>query len=129
MQEDEVNYCLRCGSALERKHRVGRIRKACPACSWVFFPDPKVAAAALVEENGRVLLVQRDNQPFRGMWTLPAGFVDAGEDPAKAAERECLEEAGLLIRTTGLLDVLSGQEHPTGAHIFIVYRAIVVGEI
>lgn len=103
--------------------RFGDIRPACPVCGWVYFADPKVAAAALVEQDGRVLLVRRVAEPFAGMWTLPAGFVDAGEDPAAAAARECLEETGLQVRVTGLLDVLYGQEHPRGAHIFILYRA------
>jgi ADP-ribose pyrophosphatase YjhB (NUDIX family) len=49
--------------------------------------------------------------------------VDAGEDPAQAAERECLEETGLSVRVTELMDLISGQEHPRGAHILIVYRA------
>jgi len=42
--------------------------------------------------------------------------VDAGEDPIAAIERELMEETGLTIKTTGLIDVLSGQEHPFGAH-------------
>jgi ADP-ribose pyrophosphatase YjhB (NUDIX family) len=74
--------------------------------------------------------VRRINEPQRGLWTLPAGFVDAEEDPVRAAERECLEEAGLYVHVTGILDVLYGQEHPRGAHILIVYRAeILSGEI
>jgi ADP-ribose pyrophosphatase YjhB (NUDIX family) len=61
---------------------------------------------------------------------MPAGFVDAGEDPAKAAMRECLEETGLVVSITGLLDVLFGQEHTRGAHIVIFYKAeIVSGEL
>jgi ADP-ribose pyrophosphatase YjhB (NUDIX family) len=48
--------------------------------------------------------------------------VDAGEDPARAAERECLEETGLTVAVDSLLDVIAGQEHPRGAHIVIVYR-------
>jgi ADP-ribose pyrophosphatase YjhB (NUDIX family) len=70
-----------------------------------------------------VLLVRRANDPERGKWTLPAGFVDAGEDPARAAERECLEEAGLIVHVNSLLDVLYGQEHARGAHIIIFYQA------
>jgi ADP-ribose pyrophosphatase YjhB (NUDIX family) len=119
----EVNYCLRCGAQLVRRERFGAVRPVCPECDWVYFPDPKVAAAALIERDGQVLLVRRDNEPQRGLWTLPAGFVDAGEDPARAAERECLEETGLQARVTGLLGVIYGQEHPRGAHILIAYRA------
>ena len=56
---------------------------------------PKVAAGVVLIDADRVLLVRRVNEPYRGRWTLPAGFVDAGEDPRRAAERECLEETGL----------------------------------
>ncbi len=74
--------------------------------------------------------MQRNNEPQRGRWTLPAGFVDAGEDPVQAAERVCLEETGLYVRGTGLIDVLYGQEHPRGAHILIAYRGeIASGEL
>jgi len=118
----EVNFCLRCGTALERGARFGSIRPFCPKCGWVFFPDPKVAVAALIEQDGSILLARRANDPKRGLWTLPAGFVDAGEDPAVAVVRECLEETGLQVRVAGLLDVIGGQEHPRGAHILIVYR-------
>jgi len=102
------------------------LRTVCPQCDWVHFADPKVAAAVIVEQDGAVLLVRRANSPQRGLWTLPAGFVDAGEDPAHAAERECEEETGLHVQVTGLVDVLYGQEHARGAHILIVYRASVL---
>ncbi len=122
----EVNYCLRCGSKLERLERFGAVRPTCPNCDWVFFADPKVAAAALIENQGQVLLVRRANDPQRGLWTLPAGFIDAGEDPRAAVERECQEETGFLVEVTDLLDVISGQEHPRGAHILIVYHARII---
>lgn len=89
--------------------------------------DPKVAAAVLVIQDGRVLLVRRVNEPFRGLWTLPAGFVNGGEDPAEAAERECLEETGLTVRVTRVFDIVSGREHPRGADFVIVYLAEVMG--
>jgi 8-oxo-dGTP diphosphatase len=106
--------------------RFGRQREICPNCGWIHFADPKVAAAILLEENGRVLLVRRVNEPFRGMWTLPAGFVDADEDPARAAERECLEETGLTVHATHVIDVIAGREHPRGADFVIVYQGEVV---
>lgn len=120
---DEINFCLRCGSHLTTQEQFGQIRPTCPDCGWVYFADPKVAVAALIERNGNeVLLVRRANDPQRGLWTLPAGFVDAGEDPVEAVERECLEETGLETGVTDLVDVLYGQEHERGAHILIVYE-------
>jgi len=130
MNNQEINYCLRCGTELILAERYGRQRKTCPACGWVYFADPKVAVATLIVQDGKVLLVRRGINPNRGMWTLPAGFVDAGEDPIHAAERECLEEAGIQVKVSGLITVLFGQEHPRGAHIIIFYRAdIVSGEL
>jgi ADP-ribose pyrophosphatase YjhB (NUDIX family) len=122
----EVNFCTRCGSPVAHEQRSGRVRPVCPDCGWIFFADPKVAVAAVIESDGEILLVRRAVNPFKGKWTLPAGFVDAGEAPAAALERECLEETGLKVRVSELLDVVFGQEHPGGAHILIVYKAIVL---
>ena len=123
MIEGPIEFCPRCGAHLLTKLHTGKLRPSCPSCSWVYFPDPKVAVAALIRQDGRVLLVQRKYDPMKGHWTLPSGFVDAGEDPREAARRECLEETGLVVTDLQLLDVLFSQEHPRGASIFIVYRA------
>jgi ADP-ribose pyrophosphatase YjhB (NUDIX family) len=82
-----------------------------------------VAVAVLIKKDNQVLLAQRMFDPQKGHWTLPSGFVDAGEDPQQAAKRECLEETGLIIRDIQLLDVIYSLEHPRGASILILYRA------
>ena len=122
---DEVKFCTRCGSSLTQKQRAGRLRPVCPECGWIYFPDPKVAVAAVIERGRKILLVRRAVNPHKGKWTLPAGFVDAGEAPVDALERECLEETGLIVQINELLDVAYGQEHPGGAHILIVYKAAI----
>jgi len=119
----ENNYCPRCGSAITHETRFGKVRPVCPQCGWIYFANPKVAASVLVEQDGRVLLIRRAKDPFRGLWTLPAGFVDAEEDPARAAERECLEETGLSVLVTAVMDVIAGLEHLRGANMIIFYRA------
>ncbi len=105
------------------------VRPVCPQCGWIHFVDPKVAAAVLVEQDGRVLLVRRANEPYRGLWTLPAGFVNGGEDPARAAARECFEETGLIVEVKRVLDVIGGLEHDRGADFLIVYEAEIISGI
>lgn len=118
---------MRCGAALVDSYRFGKLRPACPSCGWIYFADPKVAVAALLVQDGRVLLARRVNDPQRGRWSLPAGFIDAGEDPISALKRECKEETGLDVGIVDLLGVFYGQEHPRGAHIVIAYRVQAIG--
>jgi 8-oxo-dGTP diphosphatase len=121
-----VNYCPRCGEALEQLHRFGELRPTCPGCGYVHFYDPKVAAAVFIEAQGRILLIKRGVEPEIGRWALPAGYVDAREDPRATAIREAREETGLDVRVTRLVDVFySGREQ--GASIIIVYAAAVTG--
>ena len=126
-RDSHIKFCPRCGAEVTHEDKFGMVRPVCPQCGWIYFIDPKVAAAVLVEEGGRVLLVRRVNEPFRGLWTLPAGFVNGNEDPAEAAARECLEETGLSVRVTRVLDVIAGREHERGADFVIVYCAEVIG--
>lgn len=125
-RESQVKFCTRCGTPVTLQEHFGKKRPVCLQCDWVYFDDPKVAAAVLIEQDGRVLLVRRNNEPYRGQWTLPAGFIDAGEDPARAAERECLEETGLSVRVLRVLDVIPGREHERGADFVIAYQGEIV---
>jgi ADP-ribose pyrophosphatase YjhB (NUDIX family) len=99
------------------------VRRVCPACGLIVFRDHKVAAGVLTVREGRILLVRRAIEPAQGLWSFPAGFVDFDEDPAAAAARECLEETGVRVEVTRLLDVISGREHERGADLVIVYCA------
>ena len=128
--DDEINYCIRCGSALITEERFGKARPVCPMCGWIYFADPKVAVAVVIVQEEKILLVRRAVVPKRGFWTLPAGFIDAEEDPRLAAARECKEEMGVNVRINNLLDVIYGQAHERGSHILIVYRGeLVSGEL
>lgn len=50
---------------------------------------------AIIVEDGKVLLVLRQHEPFKGTWTLPGGHIDEGESDVKAVKREVKEETGL----------------------------------
>ncbi len=66
-------------------------------------------------------MVRRSMQPHRGLWSLPAGFMNAHERAEEAVVREVREETGLETRVERFFDLFSGREHPRGADLFLVY--------
>ena len=63
---------------------------------------PCVGALAY-DADGRLLLVRRANEPGRGLWSLPGGRVEPGEDDAAALVREMAEETGLVVQPGELI--------------------------
>ena len=99
------NYCLRCGTALIPKLIGGRERPACPACGYALFGRFSLGVGALLAREGRVLFVQRGEDPGKGRWTIPGGYVEEDETPDAAVVREVFEETGLRVRVTDLLAI------------------------
>lgn len=63
------------------------------------YPDsPRVGVGAVVQREGRVLLVRRGVAPAEGLWAIPGGALELGETLQDAAAREILEETGITIR-------------------------------
>jgi ADP-ribose/FAD diphosphatase len=122
-----LNYCVRCGQPLEVRQAFGALRPVCTGCGRTHFVDPKVAVGLLIESGRRLLLVRRSQDPQQGKWSIPAGFMDGGEDPMRAAQREALEETGLEIEITGLQDIYPAGADGGGADMLIVYRGRVTG--
>lgn len=123
-----VRFCTCCGAAMQAKLVGDKMRKACPQCGFIHFTDPKVGVGVLVvNEAGELLLVRRTMRPEIGRWSLPAGYLDQGEEPMATAVREVHEETGLHVTIDGLLDVYHNPPEQGGASIFILYRGRVVG--
>jgi len=61
-----------------------------------FYPDaPRAAVSVLCHRDGKVLLVQRGREPYKGCWSLPGGLIELGETLREAATRELFEETGV----------------------------------
>lgn len=119
---------------MQERIAFGSPRPVCTNCGFVHFRDPKVAAVAVVRNERGILLVKRAINPEKGKWALPAGYVNAIEDPRLAAIRETKEETGLDIEIVGLVDVLHNPPAPdgtpSGASIVIVFEGRMIdGEL
>ncbi len=128
-RHEPVKFCIRCGAPTEARPAFGRLRAVCTRCAHIHFEDPKVAVAVFILREGRVLLIRRGVSPERGKWSVPAGYVEAGEDPRQAAVRECREETGLEVSDLQLRDVIARQGEEEGADIVIVYEGAVASGV
>jgi 8-oxo-dGTP diphosphatase len=122
----EKPFCPRCGGRVAMLERYGGLRPVCPACGFVQFANPRVAAVVFVADADRVLLVKRKVPPEQGRWALAAGFVEFGEPPEAAALRELKEETGLDIVIERLLGLSFNAADKV---IVILYQGRSVGEI
>src|SRR5689334_21299932 len=89
------------------------------------YPDrPIVGVGAVIVKNNRVVLVKRGAPPLQGEWSLPGGVVEVGETLRAAAEREALEETGLMVETGEVLEVLDriipGEKSKTQYHYVLI---------
>lgn len=68
-------------------------------------PLPRIGVSACVWRDGKVLLVERGKEPFKGKWSLPGGSLEFGETVREAARRELAEETGIEADLDRLVDI------------------------
>ncbi len=80
---------------------------------------------AVIDEQLKVLLVQRKHEPFKDMWALPGGFVEDDEDLEHAMRRELEEETGLKIKDTRQVGAYGAPgRDPRGRTVTIAWYAL-----
>jgi 8-oxo-dGTP diphosphatase len=87
---------------------------------------PLLTTDCVIRDNRRrILLIRRKNEPFKGAYALPGGFVEIGETVEAACRREVREEAGLAVGELQLVGVYSDPgRDPRGHTVSIVYLAL-----
>ena len=103
---EHFKFCPRCGSPLalsERSESKGQ-RAQCnkPDCGFIDYQNPLPVVAAIVEHEGKVLLVRAKGWPEK-MYGLVTGFLESGEAPEAGILREVKEELGLEGQVVSLV--------------------------
>ena len=120
---ESIKFCSRCGHEMITKPVSDKLRRACPDCGFIHFTDPKVGVGVVVMKDEQILLIRRTMAPEIGKWSIPAGYLDYGEDPAETAVRETFEETNLHVAIEKLLNVYHNPASEGGATVFIMYQA------
>lgn len=109
------------------RHEGGISREYCPKDGYTHYANPAPAAGVVIVKEGKVLLVKRRFEPWRGLWQMPAGFVEWDEKPQETAVKEAKEETGLDVEITELFDVRQIKDDPREMIVLILYKAKIIG--
>lgn len=112
-----TRFCGSCAAPMERIE--GEIAKVCHACGNQTYPQIAPAVIMAIVKEGRLLMAHNRRHPRR-MFSVLAGFVEAGETLEHAVSREVHEEAGILIRN---IEYFSSQPWPFPNSLMIAFTA------
>ncbi len=116
-----LNYCCNCGSKLKCYVPEGDLleRSICDECETVYYDNPKILVASIVNCNNKVLLCKRAIKPRLGFWTLPSGYMENDETILEAAIRETKEETTVSVNKLHLYAVFSC---PDINQVYFIFR-------
>jgi NADH pyrophosphatase NudC (nudix superfamily) len=94
-----MRYCPQCGKELTEAERNGMMRKVCAdeSCGFIHWDNPVPVVAAIVEQEGHVILVRSIGWPEH-FFGLVTGFLEKNEEVEAAVLREVKEETGLEVK-------------------------------
>jgi len=77
-------------------------------CEMCSFDNPKTTSTAIVIKDQSILVLKRNEEPFKGMWDLPGGYSNRGEVPEDCIKRELVEELGVKVKSCMFMTEISG---------------------
>jgi ADP-ribose pyrophosphatase YjhB (NUDIX family) len=89
----------------------------------------RCVGAVVLDDAGRLLLIQRGHEPAKGSWSVPGGRVEPGETDEQAVRREIAEETGLLVRVGPLAGRVERPGGPGIVYEIYDYDAVLVPEV
>ena len=104
-----MKFCSECAHPVNYEVPEGdnRKRAVCSQCGTIHYENPRIIAGTLPIFENKILLCKRAIEPRKGLWTLPAGFMEQSESLEEGAVRETFEEAGIQVTCGQMLSSIS----------------------
>lgn len=122
-----MKFCSQCGAPVTLRVPAGDTleRHVCDACQTIHYQNPRMVVGCVVEQDDRILLCRRAIEPRRGLWTVPAGYLEIGETLEQGAARETLEEASARVEIGPLYAVYN---IPHISQVYLLFRAQLIDD-
>ena len=116
-----MKFCSNCSGIIDLRIPDGDTlpRFICGTCDIIYYQNPKMIVGCIPEWEDKILLCRRAIEPRRGLWTLPAGFMENGESSADGAARETWEEAAAKAIDQALYRIF---DVPHINQVYLFYR-------
>ena len=122
-------FCPFCSKKLETRKEEEYLRKYCPFCQWIYYPQVFTSVAAVIIRKGKFLMVKRGRLPHKNTWMFPGGFVEYCEHPLVTLGREVEEETGLKFVEAKYIDIIeNNDDYRTPGNLIIFYMVDAKGE-
>jgi 8-oxo-dGTP diphosphatase len=133
-----MTYCPRCGQNLSTRRLEEKERPICApesgGCGFIDFGLFTLGVGGIVLNEDpagpeRILLIQRAQEPNRGGWTIPGGYVETNEAAEAAVVREVGEETGLDCEVVGLVGFRNRADRESNTSYAVFLLKVVRGKI
>ena len=116
-----MKFCTQCGGPVSKKipQDDNRERYVCNDCGFIHYHNPNAVVGTLPYCGDKVLLCKRGIEPRKGLWTLPAGFMENAETLQEGAIRETFEETGSKAKIKMAYSMFS-LPHINQVHMFFL---------
>ncbi|MGI9318948.1 MAG: NUDIX hydrolase [bacterium] len=117
-----MKFCNICGDSITIAIPNGdnRERHICSGCGEVHYQNPKIVTGCIPVWQDRILLCRRAIEPRKGLWTVPAGFMENQETLQEGAARETMEEARAPVGDMQLYGIYN---LPRISQVYVVFLA------